>query len=60
MNYYSDIFETQIHIQTHMRKTFILALATNNFLQMLLKYCKELPMIKLFTEKQVSKSLSFC
>ena len=27
-----DIFETQIHIQTQTRKTFILALATNDFL----------------------------
>ena len=28
--------------------------------RMLLKYRKELPTIKLLTEKQVSKSLSFC
>ena len=32
MNYYSDIFETQIHIQTQIWKTFILTLATNDFL----------------------------
>ena len=30
MNYYSDTFKTQIHIQTW--KNFILALATNDFL----------------------------
>ena len=44
---FRHIFETQIHIQTWIRKTFILALATNDFLQMLLKYRKELPRIKL-------------
>ena len=44
---FRHIFETQIHIQTRIRKTFILALATNDFLQMLLKYRKELPTIKL-------------
>ena len=32
MDYYSEIFETQIHIQTQIRKTFILVLATNEFL----------------------------
>ena len=32
MNYYSDTFETQIHIQTQIRKTFILALAIYDFL----------------------------
>ena len=65
MNKYDEllfrhIFETQIHIQTQIRKTFILALATNDFLQMLLKYRKELPTIKFLPEKQVSKSPSFC
>ena len=44
---FRHIFETQIQIQTRIRKTFILALATNDFLQMLLKYRKELPTIKL-------------
>ena len=44
---FRHIFETQIHIQTWIRKTFILALATNDFLQMLLKYRKELPKIEL-------------
>ena len=44
---FRHIFETQIHIQTWIRKTFILALATNDFLQMLLKYRKESPKIKL-------------
>ena len=29
---FRHIFETQIHIQTHIRKTFILFLATNDFL----------------------------
>ena len=29
---FRHIFETQIHIQTQIRKTFILALATNDFL----------------------------
>ena len=43
-------FETQIHIQTQIRKT-ILVLATNDFLQVLLKYHKELPTTKLLTEK---------
>ena len=57
---FRHIFETQIHIQTQIRKTFILALATNHFLQMLLKYRKELPTVKLLPEKQVSKSPSFC
>ena len=42
MNYYSDKFETQIHIQTQIRKSFILALATNDFLEILLKYRKDL------------------
>ena len=32
MNYYSDTFETQIHIQTQIRKNLILTLATNDFL----------------------------
>ena len=32
MNYYSDTFETQIHIQIQIRKNFILTLATNDFL----------------------------
>ena len=54
------IFETQIHIQTQIPKIFILALATNDFLQMLLKYRKELPTIKFLPEKQVSKSPSLC
>ena len=57
---FRHIFETQIHIQTQIRKTFILALATNDFVLMLLKYSKELPTIKLLTEKQVTKSPSFC
>ena len=57
---FRHIFETQIHIQTWIRKTFILALATNDFLHMLLKYRKELPTIKLLPGKQVSKSPSFC
>ena len=29
---FRHIFETQIHIQTQIRKTFTLALATNDFL----------------------------
>ena len=29
---FTHIIETQIHIQTQIRKTFILALATNDFL----------------------------
>ena len=29
---FTHIFETQIHIQTQIRKTFILALPTNDFL----------------------------
>ena len=29
---FRHIFETQIHIQTQIRKTFILALANNDFL----------------------------
>ena len=29
---FRHIFETQIHIKTQIRKTFILALATNEFL----------------------------
>ena len=29
---FRHIFETQIHIQTQIRKTFILALTTNDFL----------------------------
>ena len=32
MNYYSDTYSKQIHIKTQIRKTFILALATNEFL----------------------------
>ena len=60
MNYYSNTFETQIHIQIQIRKTFILALEINDFLQMLLKYRKEFPTIKFLPEKQVSKSPSFC
>ena len=60
INYYLDTSETQIHIQTQIRKTFILALATNDLLYLLLKYRKELPTTKLLTEKQVSKSLSLC
>ena len=32
MNYYSDTFETQIDIQTQIRKNLILTLATNDFL----------------------------
>ena len=32
MNYYSDRYETQIHIQTQIRENFVLFLATNDFL----------------------------
>ena len=53
-------FETQIHIQTQIRKKFILALATNDFLYLLLKYRIELSMTTLLTEKQVSRNPSFC
>ena len=59
MNKYDELLFRHI-FETQIRKTFILALATNDFLQMLLKYRKELPTIKFLPEKQVSKSPSFC
>ena len=37
---FRHIFETQIHIQTKIWESFILLLATNDFLQLLLKYRK--------------------
>ena len=37
---FRHIFETQIHIQTKIWESFILFLATNDFLQLLLKYRK--------------------
>ena len=55
-----NIFETQIHIQTQIRKNLILALATNDFLYFLLKYRKELSATKLLTKKQLSRNSSFC
>ena len=49
---FRHIFETQIHIQTQIRKTFILSLAT--------KYRKELAAANLLTKKEVSRNSSFC
>ena len=43
--------ETQIHIQTQIQKNFILSLATNDFLRLLLKYRLELPATNLLKKK---------
>ena len=51
--------ETQIHIQTQIQKNFILSLATNDFLWLLLKYRLELPATNLLKKKQVSKLQKF-
>ena len=43
--------ETQIHIQTQIQKNFILSLATNDFLWLLLKYRLESPATNLLKKK---------
>ena len=57
---FRHIFEMQIHTQKQIRKNFILSLATDDILKLLLKYCKELSTSKLLTYKQVSRNPSFC
>ena len=53
-------FWRKIHTQKQIRKNFILSLATDDILKLLLKYCKELSTSKLLTYKQVSRNPSFC
>ena len=49
---FRKIFETQIHIQTQIWENFILLLATNYLLSLLLKYRKVSPTINLLTKNK--------
>ena len=49
---FRHLFETQIYIQTQIRKNLVLALAADGFLEFLSKYRKELPKTKLLTKNK--------